>query len=314
MNKQPLLSVCIPTYNRAPFLRECLNSIAPQIKRSCLENKINIVIADNASTDETEKVVSEFISLYPELITYFKNETNLGFDRSFTRLIESSQGKFCFCLGDDDALFDNCLATLIEILEKNPNVGLVWINNWGYDGKLEKPLLPHPNLIDSGVKHYPKLSDYISAYQPSENLVGVFVGLSNQLLRRSDWVSFPDKEKYFDTQAVHMFISLQVFKTSPFLLITKPMVKTRASNIRWEVFAGLETIYDRIASTIKTAIWIRDLYNLPISNFQIHFKIKRREYWSTTKETIKGVLKRAGLRVIIEGYRAVRNKTLKKAL
>lgn len=307
MSGHPLLSVCIPTYNRALFLEQCLESIAPQIVRNNLESKINIIIADNASTDETEKIVARFITKYPELITYFKNETNIGFDRSFTRLIEKSQSTYCLCLGDDDALFEDSLSYLVNLIEKNQDVGMIWMNNWGYDKDLQNPILLHPNLTITSDKRYAELAEFIHAYQPYENLVGFFVGLSNQLFRRADWVSWSDKEKYFSTQAIHMYICLNVFKTSPFMVITKPIVKTRASNIRWNVFPGLETISGRVRSTVKIAVWIRDAYNLPISNTRLRLRILSKEYWSSFKEGVKALLVKSGFKNTITWYRNIRN-------
>ncbi|HMO77672.1 MAG TPA: glycosyltransferase family 2 protein [Candidatus Paceibacterota bacterium] len=311
MLEKYLLSVCIPTYNRAPFLKQCLESIAPQIIKAGLKNIVEIVIADNASTDETEKIVAEYITAYPGLINYFKNETNLGFDRSFVRLMEQSQSTYCLCLGDDDALFEDSLTYVVNSLEKHTDVGLAWVNNWGYDRNLHNPVLLQPNLPPAPDKRYNELSEYIYSYREYENLVGFFVGLSNQLIRRKDWVAFVGKEKYMGTQAIHMYINLQVFKNSPFLLITRPIVRTRASNIRWGVFSGLETIHGRIRSTMEIATWIRNTYSLPIAITKLRFRIMCNAYWATFKENIKILFNRYGLNFLVTWYRNLRKGTLK---
>lgn len=309
---QPLLSICIPTYNRASYLRECLDSIIPQIEKNSLDEKVEIVIADNASSDDTENIVATYISLFPGL-TYFKNETNLGFDRSFVRLISKSTGRYCLCLGDDDALFEDSLVYLVDVLEKNQKVGLVWMNNWGYGNDLKSPIVAHPNLSLEGDTTYTTLAHYIQNYPQSfENLVGMFVGLSNQLFRRADWVNYEKKDQFLDTLAVHMYVSLTVFKEEAFIIVAKPIVKTRASNIRWNVFAGLETSRGRVKSTLAIATWIRNTYQLPVTVGKMHFNIARKEYWATFKESAKTILSRSGLGTSITWYRKIKALTSKR--
>ena len=70
MNK-PLLSICIPTYNRAEYLKNSIESIICQDE---FKNKqVEIVIADNASTDNTESVARPYAQRY-ENIFYYRNE------------------------------------------------------------------------------------------------------------------------------------------------------------------------------------------------------------------------------------------------
>ena len=76
MNK-PLLSICIPTYNRAEYLKNSIESIICQDE---FKNKqVEIVIADNASTDNTESVARPYAQRY-ENIFYYRNEKNINND------------------------------------------------------------------------------------------------------------------------------------------------------------------------------------------------------------------------------------------
>ena len=52
---KPLLSICIPTYNRAELLRSALLSLVPQVKES--GGEVELVVSDNCSTDDTRRVV-----------------------------------------------------------------------------------------------------------------------------------------------------------------------------------------------------------------------------------------------------------------
>ena len=60
------LSICIPTYNREPFLRELLNSIVEQANPT----DVQIAISDNASSDKTKELVDEFKKIYSNIV-YF---------------------------------------------------------------------------------------------------------------------------------------------------------------------------------------------------------------------------------------------------
>ncbi len=301
---RPLLSICIPTYNRAKYLPECLESIVSQLTDKELLEKVEIVIADNASTDDTTKIVESYQSRYSNIV-YFRNDTNLGFDRSFVKLMAKARGKYCLSIGDDDAFFEGAIHEIVEML-KTSTTPFYGLNCWGYDAELKNPVLPHPNLTITDNIYNKSLSEYVHTIKRYTNLIGVFVGLSTQLYLREPWVNYKGKEEFLDTLAVYMYINLINFKDQPFTIIAKPFVKTRSSNIRWDVFAGLETIQGRIASTLQLATWIRDQFKLPISNTQFYIYFYTREYWFTFKEIVKRDLQKLGLGKLITLYRKFR--------
>jgi abequosyltransferase len=284
----------------------CLDSIVFQCKENNLYNQVEIVIADNASTDNTQAVVEEYKKKYPNIV-YFRNETNLGFDRSFVKLIEKSTGKYCLSIGDDDAFFDKTIPYILKTLETT-TVPFFGLNCWGYDYALKEKVLNKPNLDIKNDESYGTLREYILTIKKYTNLVGIFVGLSTQLFLRDPWVAYKNKEQFYDTLAIHMYINLSVFKNSPFTILAHPVIKTRSSNIRWDVFAGLETISGRIKETIKTALWVKNTFDLPISKNKLIVYFNVREYWFTLKEIIKRVLSKYGFSSLIKLYRTIRSK------
>lgn len=90
MEKKPLLSICIPTWNRAEYLRACLESLVCQPE--FFSEDVEIVISDNASTDEgaTEAVGREYAAKY-ENIHYFQNKKNRN-DRNFPKSLKRAKG------------------------------------------------------------------------------------------------------------------------------------------------------------------------------------------------------------------------------
>jgi len=118
LSNHPLVSICIPTYNNARFLRECLNSIVNQT----YPNK-EIIISDNASTDETEKISKEYVKKYK--VKYYKNEKNIGAEANFTRCIELANGEFIAMYHSDDIYDKEIIARQVEYLNGHPNSGAV---------------------------------------------------------------------------------------------------------------------------------------------------------------------------------------------
>ena len=84
----PIISICIPTYNRATNLKETLNSIVSQSRFQETED-VEIVILDNGSTDNTSKVIDDFEKKYCRKITRCYNENNdifLDLEKLFSKI------------------------------------------------------------------------------------------------------------------------------------------------------------------------------------------------------------------------------------
>lgn len=115
------ISICIPQYNRIQYLKISLLKIAEQ-----KEAKIEIVISDDASTDDTSLQIEELKKTYPFPINYFRFESNQGYDRNLRKSLELASGDYCFILGNDDTLLDNkVINRLTKFIQENnyPDVG-----------------------------------------------------------------------------------------------------------------------------------------------------------------------------------------------
>jgi glycosyltransferase involved in cell wall biosynthesis len=102
--RRPRVSIGIPVFNGAPFLRETLDCIVGQTWRDS-----EIVISDNASTDETPEICRDYAAMDPR-IRYHRAETNAGSAWNFNRVITLSTGTY-FKLANAD---DLCDLTLVE--------------------------------------------------------------------------------------------------------------------------------------------------------------------------------------------------------
>ncbi|HVC90960.1 MAG TPA: glycosyltransferase family 2 protein [Acidobacteriaceae bacterium] len=110
---RPLLTIAIPTFNRAKYLRESLSTLFDQLDA---QPTVELLVSDNASSDETSAVIDEFQTRGLKL-RYLRNEVNLGVDANFLRCFEQACGKYLWVLGDDDIVVPGGLNKILRMLE-----------------------------------------------------------------------------------------------------------------------------------------------------------------------------------------------------
>ena len=126
--QQPVLTIAIPTYNRAKFLSVCLLQIFRQIK-TINPAVLEIIVSDNNSADNTESVVQTMINAGMNII-YRKNPENIGADKNFYQCYVQATGKYVLILGDDDFFIDGTIEKIITILISD-EYGVVYMNSEG---------------------------------------------------------------------------------------------------------------------------------------------------------------------------------------
>ena len=136
------ISVCIPTYNRAIHLANCLHSLI-----ICAENGVDdfeVCISDNASTDDTEAVVRRAQEVIP--IKYHRNSENLGIPRNFLQAVNMAEGDFAWLVGDDDIIMPTGIARLSRLIDEHPRVDFFYVNAFHMDAE---EVLSHPLPFDT---------------------------------------------------------------------------------------------------------------------------------------------------------------------
>jgi glycosyltransferase involved in cell wall biosynthesis len=130
----PLISVIIPTFNRASFLREAVDSVLSQ---TCRE--FELIIIDDGSRDETGEILKAYGG---RLIYYYQD--NQGVSAARNRGLQMAGGRFIAFLDSDDLWLPEKLAAQCDFFEQNPEVFICQTEEfWIRNGKRVNPCKKH---------------------------------------------------------------------------------------------------------------------------------------------------------------------------
>jgi len=160
--KRPRVSIGMPVYNGEKYLAEALDSILAQTYRD-----FELVISDNASTDNTEQICHRYARADTR-IRYYRNERNLGASKNHNSVFELSIGEYFKWAAYDDVLAPEFLEKCVGVLDKDPSIVLCYsktarIDKHGtivgtYEHKMRiSSLKPHERFRDIINKHNPCL-------------------------------------------------------------------------------------------------------------------------------------------------------------
>jgi abequosyltransferase len=110
----PILSICIPTYNRAKFLGECLESLAHLDVKYWRD--VEVIVSDNASTDNTREIVDQFQRTLP--LRYFRNGSNIGAGLNVFAAASYALAEYVWIFGDDDVFEKAAVASALQNIDQ----------------------------------------------------------------------------------------------------------------------------------------------------------------------------------------------------
>jgi glycosyltransferase involved in cell wall biosynthesis len=115
-SNSPSVTVCIPTFNQAPFLIQAIESVLEQSYP-----EVCILISDDASTDDTAKLMEQYAD-HPR-ICYYRQPQNLGISANNNWLLAQPETEYIIRLDSDDLLLPEYTATLLDLFLKFPKAG-----------------------------------------------------------------------------------------------------------------------------------------------------------------------------------------------
>jgi len=171
------LSIAIPTHNGSQYIREALDSIVCQLNE--IDDYVEIVISDNASTDQTPEIIREYQQKY-SFIKYFWNTENLGPDSNFDLAVRRSAGEFVWLFSDDDQLKPEAIKKVLDVLKNHPELTAIFVNSCNYDYNL-KQYDSQPSVKIKKDTLFETADDFLSNIRINAAFV------SSDIVRRSSW-------------------------------------------------------------------------------------------------------------------------------
>lgn len=220
------LSLCIPTYNRAPQLRQLLDSVARQTGHTL---ELEVVISDNASDDDTFSVINAFTQAGMSIV-YKRLPENLGFDRNMLHVVTLASADYCWLFGSDDILEEGALARIERLFADHPAPTGVSVGSNGYSTDLSTRIYLRDHISIDFARE-----TILCGRDPIIEGVGPWgLGfISSILVRRQAWVHAVESspvEQYYNGY-VHIYVLARALNAqSTWICIPDRLVGWRSGN------------------------------------------------------------------------------------
>ncbi|MGL5665034.1 MAG: glycosyltransferase [Shewanella sp.] len=233
------LSIILVTYNHEQYIAKAIESI---YKQSFDFSQVEIIIADDYSTDNTLKIIKSFQSKFPVETTfiYLDRGENVGITKNYQSAFSVCRGEYIAVLeGDDYWISPNRLQCLTDILDNNFHVGMVSNNYYVYNQKNKTSYLR--------VKETVGVDFYVAPQLVLDNIVGNF---STCMYRRSEIELLP--RQLFDIVSYDWIISIFVTSNSYLAFVNHPMSLYRIhENGVWSSASDVNKIKEQINTITK---------------------------------------------------------------
>ena len=211
----PLVSIIIPTFNRPKWFKEALDSALHQTYRN-----IEIVISDNSTNDDTEKLIQSYLEDAP--IKYFRHKNFNAHDNwNFARDYNNPAAEYVNWLMDDDLFYPTKIEKMIEVYRNNPDVSLVtskrhYINTEGQiTGEAPVPFKNSGKMAGEAVGNF--------LFKTFMNFIGepTTVLIRKKFLRNSDLCWHDDERGFFNL--VDMSTWFQLLSKGDMFFLDEPL-------------------------------------------------------------------------------------------
>lgn len=250
-----ILSIGIPTFNGEKYLRETINTALIQVLNLNLDC-VEIVISDNGSTDNTQKICEEFSENYPSIVKYFRNDINLGFDKNVELLFCHASGKYVEILGDDDYHAEDSIENILNIIKSRRELSVVLLNICYLSIESGRQFggseIPSDIFFEDGDAFF-QYSKWMTA------------PVSSIIIRRESFKAIC-LDKYIGDQWIHIGAILEILaKKCSSVVVSKKSIVVRIGNTRWnshfgnQLMVGLSHL--KVFSNMQKLGYLDETYN-----------------------------------------------------
>jgi glycosyltransferase involved in cell wall biosynthesis len=245
MVEKPVVSVCLITYNQAPYVQLALDSILAQDFNGAWE----IVVADDVSTDGTAEILQQYQGRYPQLLRVLHRTKNLGPGRNFIDLLLQAKGKYIAYLEGDDYWSDPTkLTKQVAYLEAHPDTVLTWHNYHIID--------EHNHIITSNAATESK-KDYTATELKQINSLKSLTICFRNIIRQ-----FPDNYLDCPNGDTYLYVLLAAHGGANFLSEIKPSCYRVHSAGTWSLLTQLKKDQKATKSYFEIAHYLRHISDL----------------------------------------------------
>jgi abequosyltransferase len=166
MAMEPLVSICILSYNRPEMLLRLLKTIDTQ-----RPDQLEIVVCEDCSPRQIEirSAVEQFQAQSKSKIVYHENEKNLGFDGNLCELVRKAAGKWLVFMGDDDEFIPGALDKYMNFCGQHPELSYVMKSHFTIYENNRKELFKY---FKETTFFEPGVSSYVSLFRRSVFIAG----------------------------------------------------------------------------------------------------------------------------------------------
>lgn len=289
-----MFSVAVITYNQEQYISQTLDSILNQQH----DYKYEIVIGEDCSTDNTKKIIEEYVEKYPDIIKPLYNNPNKGLINNYFNVINHCQGKYIMECAGDDYWLPGKVKFQIEFMENNPAVGMcyskakVWNEN---KQKFEKKLFGSNResfefLLNNG-NYIPAPTVCLRTELVQKYIIEIKPQEKDWLIEDYPmwlWFCYESKVKFRDSiDAVYRVLENSASHSNCFEKLIKLVTTTRNIQLFYSKNFGVE-----ITLPLKNKDLYDIYFNIMISNYSDINRKKVKEYYNfLNKKSIKDRIK-----------------------
>lgn len=287
--RNPLISVILPVYNGEEHLTECIESVLSQTF-----NDFEFIIVDDASTDNTLKILQKFASI-DSRIKIFQHKVNQKQTAAANTACQNASGKYIARMDADDIALPHRFKEQVEFMEKNPDIGMIgsWVhiidNNGNIyeiiktntsQGSLGWSLIFDVSFISSSVMMRKDIIEQVGFYQTRQaedydlwSRVSTIANIANLPLVLQQRRVWDGQVSHTVTRETHN-CTLQIMKKNMQLLLNDSSIDLKLVRVIRTVMENKQLEFERDLLP-RTSSLIKALYNTYISKTDLSREEKK---------------------------------------
>ena len=235
-----LVSICVPTYNRAfslaRFLETFLTNLAASGSREC-----QLCVSDNASSDGTMKILERYAGRH-EHIKWGRNAENLGFGRNLYAAARLADGDYVYFCGDDDLLREDALPLLVLFAKKQND--LILFNSFP-GAKVKKSGMVNGQTLNlaNAAEYFKRLGTFHASF------------IGNLFFRRETFLGIDPGSALSLSAYPHMVPVFKMLARGGVLFVNAPAVDYTDSQRSWKPLQPIYTSIDMARLITGSVDW-----------------------------------------------------------